>query len=264
MEKNVLDHWCDAAVKRLRFPPDREAVRQELRDHLQDRQADFEAQGMSQPEAERAALRAMGDAVAVGKELNRVHQPWLGWLWLASKAAVVLAAVGLLAVLHIYGADFSTPFPKEPREPCMYANAAMAFPGFEKDYVSVETGAVRHAGTYDLTLDHGFYYDSGERQWMVVCFHIRSKRLFDSAPSGLLQNLMAEDDLGNSYCVGWNRTKNAWLASALQNEDTKRSGVWSVHMYLDAVDQAAWQWVRFYVPDTDFSVTIRTNGEVEP
>lgn len=89
--------WLDTATKKIRFRPDRKAVRRELEAHLEDMR---EASGLE----EDAALRTMGDPEAVAEELGRVHRPWLGYLWRASQAALAGAAVlycvmlGMLAV----------------------------------------------------------------------------------------------------------------------------------------------------------------------
>lgn len=94
------DYWLDRAVEKIRFTPDRKAVRRELAAHLEDRREALEAQGLERYEAERAATEAMGDPAAVAEELARIHTPYWGWLWRASRwvlAVIVLwAAVVLL------------------------------------------------------------------------------------------------------------------------------------------------------------------------
>ena len=86
----------DTAVGGIRFGPDRAAVREELEAHMEDKAADLQRifPGISREEAEERALSEMGDPAEIGKELARVHKPWLGWLWRASQAA--LAAVLIL------------------------------------------------------------------------------------------------------------------------------------------------------------------------
>ena len=95
--------WLDEAVKGIRFGPDRAAVRAELEAHLEDKEADLRRifPDMTPEEAEARALSQMGSPEEIGKELARIHKPWLGYLWRASQAA--LAAVLLMLVLA--GAD---------------------------------------------------------------------------------------------------------------------------------------------------------------
>lgn len=84
--------WLDTATKGIRFRPDREAARGELAAHLEDKAADFRRifPDMSQEEAQARALEEMGQAEEIGRELERIHTPWLGYLWTASKWALGL------------------------------------------------------------------------------------------------------------------------------------------------------------------------------
>ena len=92
--------WLDTAVAGIRFGPDRKAVRAELHAHLEDKAADFQRifPDISPEEAEERAVEEMGDAAEIGKELARIHKPWLGWLWRASKWAAAALVLVLLAV----------------------------------------------------------------------------------------------------------------------------------------------------------------------
>lgn len=98
--KTPLTRWLETAVSGIRFKPDRAAVEQELREHIEDKTADLLRifPGMTQEEAEERALSQMGDAEKIGKELAKVHKPWLGYLWRASKWAAAALMLALLAV----------------------------------------------------------------------------------------------------------------------------------------------------------------------
>ena len=86
--------WLDTATAKIRFRPDRRAVRRELEAHLEDLR---EHTGLT----EQAALEAMGDPGRIAEELGRIHRPWLGYLWRASQIALAGTAVFccLLAIL---------------------------------------------------------------------------------------------------------------------------------------------------------------------
>ena len=79
--------WLDIAVSGIRFGPDRAEVRQELLEHLEDKAADLARvfPDIPEKEAQERALSAMGDPEELKISLARVHRPWLGWLWTASK-----------------------------------------------------------------------------------------------------------------------------------------------------------------------------------
>ena len=96
-----LQKWLTAAVAGIRFKPDRAAVEQELREHIEDKTADLMRifPGMTEAEAEARALSGMGDPEEVGRELAKIHKPWLGYLWRASR--VLLLTVALAALFFV-------------------------------------------------------------------------------------------------------------------------------------------------------------------
>ena len=88
----VVRKWLDTAVSGIRFGPDRAAVRKELDGHIEDRMADLRRifPNIPQEEAFARALSAMGDPEELKISLARVHRPWLGWLWTASRYLLCL------------------------------------------------------------------------------------------------------------------------------------------------------------------------------
>ncbi len=88
-----LVRWLDTATRGIRFRPDRAAVRRELAAHLEDKQADLQRifPDLSHQEAEARALASMGDPEELGRELAKIHRPWLGYLWAASRWALGLS-----------------------------------------------------------------------------------------------------------------------------------------------------------------------------
>lgn len=83
--------WLNVATSKIRFRPDREAVRRELEAHFEELR---EASGLE----EEAAVEKMGDPLDIAEELGRLHRPWLGYLWRASQA-LLWAGVGLCVLL---------------------------------------------------------------------------------------------------------------------------------------------------------------------
>ncbi len=90
--------WLDKAVAGIRFRPDRAAVRAELAAHLEDKQADLQRIFPDIPpqEAEVRALEAMGDPEVLGRELAKIHKPWLGYLWRLSQVLCTLVVLAAL------------------------------------------------------------------------------------------------------------------------------------------------------------------------
>ena len=101
-EKSPQDQWLDEATKGIRFACDRQAVRAELLDHLEDKAADLQR---IFPDLDRRrilsrVLKEMGDPEELSQALAAVHKPWLGYLWTASRWLVGLS---LCAALLCWG-----------------------------------------------------------------------------------------------------------------------------------------------------------------
>ena len=105
--KKGTERWLDIAVRGIRFGPDRAAVREELAGHLEDKEADLRRifPDMTPEEAGDRVLEEMGDPEEIGKELARLHRPWLGYLWIASKVLAVATCLWLLSFLFLLGDD---------------------------------------------------------------------------------------------------------------------------------------------------------------
>ena len=87
-----FDAWCKEVVSRVRFWPDREAIRKELAAHYEDSVRDYLRIDYEEELAKSRALAAMGDAAEVGNGLDKAHKPWLGWLWGGSRVTLIAAA----------------------------------------------------------------------------------------------------------------------------------------------------------------------------
>lgn len=92
-----FDVWLTTAVSGIKFPYDREEVRQELADHFEDKTLDLMRvyPKLSESEAEEMALERMGDAGELKDELARIHKPWVGNLWAVSVWLLIMAVAAL-------------------------------------------------------------------------------------------------------------------------------------------------------------------------
>lgn len=79
---------------------EREAVRQELEEHIEDRMEILLEMGWDQALAEERCLEAMGDPAEIGREMAKQYRGW-GWLWLGRAAAVLTAVLCVQAVLGL-------------------------------------------------------------------------------------------------------------------------------------------------------------------
>ncbi len=97
--------WVDAVCEQVRFRPDRKGIEKELRIHYEDHCKALERLGYEGPLAAERSLRAMGNAQEVGRALDGVHKPWLGWLWEFSRWMVRGLAM-LLVMTMLWSVDW--------------------------------------------------------------------------------------------------------------------------------------------------------------
>ena len=92
-----IEGYLQTAAEQVRWKRARPLLTAELRTHLLDQRDAYLSGGMEADAAEEEALRQMGDPVALGAELDRVHRPKPQWGLLALTALLALAG-GILRV----------------------------------------------------------------------------------------------------------------------------------------------------------------------
>lgn len=89
MASALWGKFASEVLKEVKFKYDHNAIRQELVEHMEELYEDLQAEGMDAHVAEVMAVEYMGNAAEIGKALNEEHSPLLGWIWRASRWAVV-------------------------------------------------------------------------------------------------------------------------------------------------------------------------------
>lgn len=96
-----LSEYLDALTSQIRCTKARKLVADELASHIEDQKESLVAAGMSESEAMEESIRQMGDPVAVGVELDRIHRPALDWKFLIF--IIFLSLAGLFIQYQIAG-----------------------------------------------------------------------------------------------------------------------------------------------------------------
>lgn len=99
MDTKTFHDWCNLAVEKIRYTPDREAVYAELKAHLEDRYQAYREQGLTDSEATERTLHAMGDAGAIAPQLAQIHRPFWGYLYSVSRWIVRFLLCLILCML---------------------------------------------------------------------------------------------------------------------------------------------------------------------
>lgn len=84
-------------------PHARTHVLEEIQEHIDEQMQDYIDTGMSPDAAEKEAVRQMGDPVAAGMELNRIHRPRFPGVLFG--IAVVLTLSGIFMQYILYGSE---------------------------------------------------------------------------------------------------------------------------------------------------------------
>ncbi len=74
----------------VKFTFDRNEIRKEFEGHISDKIEYYMELGHGAEEAELLVVQDMGDAKEIGTELNKQHNPILGWIWRITNVVAVL------------------------------------------------------------------------------------------------------------------------------------------------------------------------------
>lgn len=209
--------WLNIAASGIRFAPDREEVKAELAAHIEDKAADFIRMfpDISEEEAGKRALAAMGDAWELKKELAKVHRPWLGWLWTFSRLLLwaVLACTLLVALDRALDMDALRYQWQEVRRAQAVGRALYedGVPDWEGERLAV------CAVDAQARLDRAVVSVSRAARWREPegdCLYLRLRITWDrpwEVNQFAINRLWAEDDLGNTYNLGIARAiRDGW------------------------------------------------------
>ncbi len=209
---NIL-RWLDTAVSGIRFGPDRAEVRQELLEHLEDKTLDLQRvfPDIPEEEARERALSAMGDAEELKVSLAKIHRPWLGWLWTASRipAIFMLSLVGIYLLFWLVMIPLSM-WDQEARLTMFGQKETVWSREVREQSVPLEPAPERPVvdGCL-LTMERAWLVEEGavypedkqptEGLTLQAEISVRSPRFWVNDYTGLRTRLAAEDDLGNRY-----------------------------------------------------------------
>lgn len=223
--KMTWGEWLYKATREIRFKLDREEVEEELRQHLEDKRDDLRRIFPDIPadEAERRVLSDMGDPEEIGKALAKIHRPWWGYLWRASR--VILAA--LLAVnLFCWGRtgidQFGTwwEYGREPSqsqyiEGCYYNGVdpfSLDSPWYEEDRISnvirtpllvVHPEDTATVGGYRFSVDQAALWSIHQQDeadnWWLFCTLKATGLPWQPLGLNAVWHIRATDSLGNQY-----------------------------------------------------------------
>lgn len=72
-----IKEFLDSVCEQIKYKPIRENISDELKNHIEETKDAYIESGISEKEAEEKAIFQMGDAIEIGKKLNKIHKPKL-------------------------------------------------------------------------------------------------------------------------------------------------------------------------------------------
>ena len=281
--------WREQVVEQVRFKPDRKAIAAELTAHYEDHVRDLERLDYPWQLAEERALAAMGDPEQIGKALDRVHRPWLGWLWIASRAVLVLTVIVCLLSLPSTGAFFhmlkNTLFP--PEDPGGYQAIAGSYSALnEQEGVTVwrsmgtlEAQSAELPG-YTLSLLEGQWWQYNDTFYRGECLlRLEPERLWYDLPEDVLDDLVLTGSGGGLFCNvkydpfpyedgdNWfliSESSNAFPVSddadSYRLEDSRDLGGWYLNLTMTTDESVEWVELSFPYGDNDWMFRITWEG----
>ena len=85
-----IKEFLNSVCEQIKYKPIREDISAELKNHIEETKEAYIENGMSSEEAEEKAVFQMGDAIEIGKNLNRIHKPKL------DKTLLILTIIPLI------------------------------------------------------------------------------------------------------------------------------------------------------------------------
>lgn len=85
-------------TKQIQYVFDRKDIEEELNQHIEDSILDMIDDGIQYLEAEKIAIQQMGDPKEIGKQLNKEHNPVIGYLLLLSKIVICLLIIPMILI----------------------------------------------------------------------------------------------------------------------------------------------------------------------
>lgn len=99
--RKEIEEYLDEICSHVKYKRDRQAIREEIGAHINERIWDLKHEGLNEEEAVARAIESVGDADSIGISLNKVHNPILGWIFYITNMAAKLV-IGLVIVLFTF------------------------------------------------------------------------------------------------------------------------------------------------------------------
>lgn len=186
MPLTKLDKFLEDVLSYIKFPFVKDNIKFELESHILEKINYYIEQGYDSEKAEELSINDMGDPKEIGIQLNKEHNPFLGWLLRITNGMVVLFIIlSALFIIPILGVSL---FSKSPIKDIPKENIVYKIDIDEK--VKIDDTVIRFTNVvYDKNGDMNIFYECYDTKFWARGWSSNS-----------IGDIM--DDLGNTYFAG--------------------------------------------------------------
>lgn len=199
-----LTQWCSYAAAQIRYGPDREAVHDELKQHLDDRSDGFLARGLTEEDSITKTLDAMGDPHELAPILAAIHKPFWGYAQDVCKWVFRIAVYVTIWFSIWYTVNYS--------QVCFYEEPAENGWFWSPENHGIDVTTIPHDisgpscsdSGYALTLTKArtLFYSDGYPGSLSFQLEVCASLPWQEMPA-ISSLLWAEDSAGNRYATYW-------------------------------------------------------------
>ncbi|HET6785109.1 MAG TPA: hypothetical protein VFH18_03730 [Erysipelotrichaceae bacterium] len=97
---SVSNSYIKQVLKHVKFIVDHRSIKRELRSHINDLIEEHNWQSLSNDEINNHIMEEMGNPDDIGKELNKIHHPIIGYVWVITRAIFIV--ILCLSLYNVY------------------------------------------------------------------------------------------------------------------------------------------------------------------
>lgn len=97
---SVSNSYIKQVLKHVKFFVDHRSIKRELRSHINDLIEEHNWQSLSNEELNNRIMEEMGNPDDIGKELNKIHHPIIGYVWVITRAIFIV--ILCLSLYNVY------------------------------------------------------------------------------------------------------------------------------------------------------------------
>ena len=265
--------WCRAAVKKIKYRPDRDAVHKELYEHLEDRYESFRSRGWKHEEAIDKTIEAMGSAEELAVQLAKIHRPFWPYMLIFSRVLLIIA---LVITILPFGLFLSENIEQNPTFKDFYP--AHEFDAYKDTFYQdadrtaqrllyLEPGCTERIDDYIITITNAACWKieyntvTAAEEIMFLRMKVVNLNPWSELANNVGKFFWAEDSLGNYYYSGFEYA--FWDESHIEGQ-CKRSGLFSYTLEMDLVNyisqDAEWIDLHYDRDGRDFALRIDLTG----